>query len=890
MEPERWQSIERLYHAALEVEESRRPAFLQDACGGDEALRREIEVLLSREKRAEKFMETPALEVAARTLAQDRNQNQPKPSLDEDELHLAGKTISHYKVLAKLGGGGMGVVYEAEDIRLGRRVALKFLPEKLAGDERSLQRFQREARAASSLNHPNICTIYEVEEHDHHPVIVMELLEGKSLKQRISEGPISTDELLDFGIQTSDALEAAHAKGIIHRDMKPGNIFVVGRGRVKILDFGLAKVLSPHVAEDQSEEESLTLEGVIPGTTSYMSPEQVRGEEIDARSDLFSLGVVLYEMATGQRPFVGKNRVVLMNAVLNTKPSAPTEIKPSLPSGLDPIIAMGLEKDRERRYQHAADICSDLKRLKGKMEKGPAEVASAAPVRLNARRTRNATARHKTIWRGGLFGLGLLLLLALATVVWRQRHFGMAAAVPISSIAVLPLVNLSGDAGQEYFADGMTEALTTDLARMENVQVISRSSTMQYKDTKKLLPDIAHELHADAIVEGSVQRSGNRVRVTAQLIRAATDKHLWAETYERDFRDILALQDDVASAIAKQIESKLGGAQPQPLPKAQRISAEAYEAYLKANSYQDQFDLQKSIDYYNQAIKLDSNYAPAYAHMANSYFFLGFFSAIPPNQAWGKVKELAMLAIEKDDQLPEGHAALASAKLHYDWDFPGAEREFKRALELNHSDADIRHGYAHFLMAMGRMDESAAESRRAVDLDPVDDELGACLCWHRFAAHQYDNSIKLTLDMLKRQPDDPFELAILGWNYEQTGVPEQAVAEFKKAVELTGKDSPLFTFLLAGLGHAYALSGRRSDAEQILQSLLERTKRSYVSPFDIALIYSALGEKDTAFAWMTKAVAERSTWLVYSKWEPRLDPLRSDPRFQDLLHRIGLAT
>jgi tetratricopeptide (TPR) repeat protein len=437
----------------------------------------------------------------------------------------------------------------------------------------------------------------------------------------------------------------------------------------------------------------------------------------------------------------------------------------------------------------------------------------------------------------------------------------------------------------------MTEALTTDLARMQNVQVISRSSTMQYKDAKKTLPDIARELHADAIVEGSVQRSGNRVRVTAQLIRAATDKHLWAETYERDFRDVLALEDDVASAIAKQIESKLGGPQPHPLPKAQTISPEAYETYLKANYYLDQFELQKSIDYYNQAIKLDPNYAPAYAHMATAYFFMGFFSAIPPNQAWGKVKELAMLATEKDDQLPEGHGALALAKLHYDWDFAGAEREFKRALELNPSSADIRHDYAHYLMAMGRMAESASESKLALDLDPVNDDLTDCLCWHSFAARQYDNSIQMARNLLQRVPDDTWEMAILGWDYEQKGMHEQAIAEFKKAVELTNKNSPDFSpFYLAGLARSYAVAGRRSDAEQVLQGLLGRARQSYVSPFDIALIYAALGEKDTAFAWMEKAVAERSTWLVYSKWEPRLDPLRSDPRFQDLLRRIGLPT
>jgi len=425
---------------------------------------------------------------------------------------------------------------------------------------------------------------------------------------------------------------------------------------------------------------------------------------------------------------------------------------------------------------------------------------------------------------------------------------------------------------------------------METVQVISRSSAMQYKGVKKPLPTIASELHADAIVEGSVQRVGNRVRVTAQLIRATTDKHLWADTYERDVSDILVLQDEVASAIAAQIQSRLGGPKPVILRKAQAVSPEAYETYLKANYYFDQFDLQKSIEYYDQAIKLDPDLAPAYAHMANAYFFLGFFGAMPPQQAWGKVKEAGLLAVAKDDLLPEGHGALALAKLHYDWDFAGAEREFRRALELNPNDADIRHSYAHYLMAMGRMDESAAESRRAVELDPVDDGLTDCLCWHSYAARKYESSIQLALEVLKRQPNDTWELAILGWDYEQNGLPDRAVTEFKKAVDVEPKDSPISTFLFAGLGQAYALAGMKSDAEQILRTLLEKSKRSYVSPFDIALIYTALGEKDTAFDWLKKAVNERSTFLVYSKWEPRLDPLRSDPRFGQMLKKIGLPS
>jgi len=431
----------------------------------------------------------------------------------------------------------------------------------------------------------------------------------------------------------------------------------------------------------------------------------------------------------------------------------------------------------------------------------------------------------------------------------------------------------------------MTEALTTDLARIERLQVISRTSTMQYKAAKKPLPAIARELGADAIVEGSVERSGDHVRITAQLVRATTDRHLWAETYERDLKDILTLQDEIASAIAREIEARLGGPRATLLAKAVTVSPEAYEIYLKANYYFDKFELQKSIEYYNEAIKLDPNYAPAYAHMASAYSFLAFFGSLPPREGWGKVKEAATLALQRDEHLSAGHGTLALAKLHYDWDFAGAEREFKQALELNPSDADIRHEYAHYLMAIGRLAESEAESKRAVELDPMGDGLNSCLCWHSFAARDYDQAVQLAKRFLSSQPSDPWEHTILGWTYEQKHMPDQAVAEFKSAVEVTKGDS----FFLAALGHAYALAGRRKDADQVLRILFEHAQKSYVSPFDVALIYTALGEKDTAFRWLEKAVAERSTFLVYSKWEPRLDPLRSDPRFKELLNRIGFA-
>jgi len=784
------------------------------------------------------------------------------------------QALGRYRITGKIGAGGMGEVYLAQDTRLGREVAIKVLLPGALQDESARSRFRREAEILSKLSHPNIATVYDFEKQQGKDLLVMEYIRGITLSDKLAAGPLPEKDVLRLGLQLSEGMEAAHEHGVIHRDLKPGNLRVTPEGWLKILDFGLAK--SALTTNADISTETIAETGAVRGTLRYMAPEQLLGQTIDARSDIYAIGSILYEMTTGQAPFYNQLPTALVEAILHQPPRPPRQLNSALSVRLEDIILKCLEKEPANRYQAAKELAVDLRRV--------APATTTAPVPVVSRRF----SRQQIAWATAIVLAIAATALALANPGdWRTRLFA-GSPKPVRSIAVLPLLNLTGDSSQEYFADGMTEALTTDLARMESLQVISRSSTMGYKGTKKKLPEMAKELHADAIVEGSVQRSGDRVQITAQLVRADTDKHLWADTYVRDFHDILALQDDVASAIAKQVQFKLGGPEPMPIAKSNPISPEAYETYLKANSFLDQFDLQKSIDYYNQAIKLAPNYAPAYAHMARSYFFLGFFGAMPPQQAWGKVKEAALLATEKDNRLPEGHGALALAKLHYDWDFTGAEQEFKRAVELNPSNADTLHDFAHYLMAMGRMDESAAQSRRAVDLDPVDDGLTDCLCWHSYAAHQYDISIQLALEVLKRQPGDTWEMVILGWDYEQKHMNAEAIAQFKKAVDSTPKDSTMYGFLLGVLGHAYASAGDKSDALAVLQTLVARAKQSYASPFDIALIYAALGDKDAAFAWLDKAVTERSTWLIYSKWEPRLDPLRSDARFPEVLRHIGL--
>lgn len=455
-------------------------------------------------------------------------------------------------------------------------------------------------------------------------------------------------------------------------------------------------------------------------------------------------------------------------------------------------------------------------------------------------------------------------------------------AMPEKSVAVLPFLDMSEKKDQEYFSDGLSEELIDMLAGIPELRVPARTSSFSFKDKHVTISEIARVLNVTHVLEGSVRKAGSTIRITAQLIRVDNGSHVWSATYDRQLTDVFKVQDEIAGAVVKAL--KVSILEGEALRVAPTTNPEAYETYLRANYYLDRFDLHKSIDYYYQAIKLDPNYAPAYAHMAQAYSFLAFFGAVSPGEGWGKVKEASRLAVQKDERLAEGHGALALAKLHYDWDFPGAELEFKRALELNPGNADVRHDYAHYLMAVGRVAESEAESRRAVELDPVGEALISCLCWHSYAARDYDQSVRLAEKFLRSHPDDPWERTILGWTYEQKRMPEQAITEFKTAVKITDGN----TFFVAALGHAYAVAGNRREAEKILQTLAARATKSYVSPFDLALIHTALGEKARAFALLDKALSERSTFLVYSKWEPRLDPLRSDPRFQHLLRQIGL--
>jgi eukaryotic-like serine/threonine-protein kinase len=791
---------------------------------------------------------------------------------------MIGETISHFRVEEKLGAGGMGVVYKAIDTRLDRPVALKFLPDNLTQDSQALERFRREARAASALNHPGICTIYDIGEQDGRGFIAMEFIDGETLRSHIQGKPLPLGKLLKLGIQISDALDVAHAKGIIHRDIKPANIFVTKRGQAKVLDFGLAKLVPkgiaavPADAGGEAPDSTTSIVGIISGTPAYMSPEQVRGDVLDSRTDIFALGLLLYEMATGRQAFGGGTGGAIIEAVLTRSPISARSINPEIPQRLEEIINKALHKDRDQRYQHAADIRTDLERFERGSDsdwRATEQDAKSGQISIASQLASTGETRARNS--------------STQTGAFRTERVSKI----IDSLAVLPFENTSRDAEHEYLSDGIAGSLINILATIPKLRVMAQSTVFRYKGRGIDAQTVGRELKVRAVLTGRIMQSGGSLRIGAELVDVPTGSQLWGAQYDRKPGDIFAIQDEISNEISEKLRLKLTRAEKKRLTKRLTADAEAYRLYLKGRHHWNQWTedgFYKAIEYFQQAVEKDPTYALAYAGLADSYVLLGWNSYLPPKDAFPKGKMAAMRALRLDPDLGEAHTPLAAVLWLYDWQWQEAQMEFERSLALSPAYPTANHWQAEYLMTMGRHAEAIAKMKNSQELDPLSLIISVAIGWAFYNARQYDDAIEQLRRTVELDPNYPVTYWILGLSLRKTGCYELAIAEGEKGVNLSG-GSPL---MRAALAQTFAAAGRKKKAIQILDDLTKLAKQKYVAPYFLAGIHIGLGEDDRAMEYLEKSYEEHSHWLIYLHMDPGVDALRSNPRFQDLLRRVGL--
>ena len=903
MNAERWNQVDRLLDVALELSPDKRGAFLDQACAGDETLRKEVDALLISDEGARSFLEQPALDVAAKVLA---NKNKA----------MSGQMVGHYKFISQVGSGGMGEVYLAKDTKLDRQVALKILPSGLAADRSRMQHFVQEAKAASALNHPNILTIHEVGEADGQHFIVTEFIDGMTLRERLA-APLDIEEALDIAIQISSALAAAHKVHIVHRDIKPENIMIrKDDGLVKVLDFGLAKMIPPRQPVDSAVDTTRianTRPGVVMGTVAYMSPEQARGDTVDGRTDIWSLGVVLHEMIAGCSPFAAGASHEIIASILSRDSVPPlSRYSRVVPERLEEIVEKALSKNRDDRYQTIKDLLIDLKRLRQTLETKAAIDRSTSPdqVRVPASRTQtpatesrtyktqtassaeyivNQLRSHKKATVAGAAVLLVSIVTFTSVLIYRSgRRSSVSAAPAISSIAVLPFSNAGFDPDTDFIADGITDNIIERLSQLPNFKVMSHTAVFHYKGQAVDPRAIGNELGVEAILTGRLIKRNDAIAISLELVNAKDNSHIWGGQYDRKLSELLALQQEIPLDVSDTLRLKLSGESKERLTHAPTDNAEAYQLYLKGRSAWEKWSLEgakQAVAFFEEAIRKDPNYALAYAGLADAYIFgAGAGAGLPQKEAHRRAREDATKALSIDPQLGEAHAALAEILLHDDWDFAGAEREFKRAIELSPSYAECYHQYSHLLLLLGRIDESFVVSKKLLELDPVSQTPSIHLAYHYLYARQYDESIQEYKRALQLYPDAPPVAHIrLGDAYYQKGMYKEAVEEYFKTLPEEG----LASDGVAALREAFARLGIKGYQQKRVEQLkgASQTDREY---FIIAALYARLGEKDQSFAWLEKAYAAHSDELVRLKEEVGFDNLRSDQRYADLLRRIGL--
>jgi TolB-like protein len=794
-----------------------------------------------------------------------------------------GQTLSHYELAAEIGEGGMGVVWRARDTSLDRDVALKILPDDLVDDPERLARLQREAKTLAALNHPGIVTIHSVEEEAGIRFFTMELVQGTDLATLIPKQGFPLNDLLRVAEQVADALGAAHEADIVHRDLKPGNVMVGAGGRVKVLDFGLAQRRTPPTAGDdaasRTETLPLTKEGTVLGTAPYMSPEQVQGQVLDARSDIFSLGVMLFEMATGKRPFGGKSSAELISSILRDAPPPADELRDGLPRHLGRIIRRCLEKDPERRYQSAREVRNEIAALREELAAGPGGVRGTAEVTAAG-----GSRQRRNLALGVIVTVVVLAAVIVGGWIWKGAG-GQAepAAQRFDSIAVLPFQNLMNDPEQDYFVAGMHEALITNLSKIDTLRVISRTSVERYKDARISLPEIAAELGVDALVEGSVLRADGQVRITAQLIHGQTDEHLWAEDYDRELENILDLFSEVARAIAAEIEITLTPGQSELLASSGTVDPEAYEAYLRGNHHFARMrpaEFSVALPYFLKAVEVDPTFAAGWSSLSGTYTVLAFFGMKPAEEVVPLARSAAERALMLDQKNGEAHAVLGTLALYFDWDWETAALELELALELAPTNPYAHHSYADYLGVMGDLDASVRQVELGRQYDPVGLLANGVVLGHLFMAGRYEEVLTEGAKAEELFPDHHTICNFQAWALWMLGRYDESV---DKHAQYLGEEHPLVKTLRSGLAEGGPELARRKNAER----LVELSASASVPPHNIARDYALAGDLDSTFEWLERAFSERTPQLLHMTFDPRYEDLKSDPRYEELLRRIG---